>query len=150
MYCPASELRSAIRKLRNGNPLTFNEEYTIECLFHENVHSKAYGVLRHEAGSLNEIIQEVCTQLYAREKYTAILDAYGVESANHELIRYGGYGYRRQCDILRGIFTKDGVLQLGELKGIANQNVEGLELLKILCEKRGYDFDVICKMLLGK
>ena len=146
-FCPAEHIKSAIAKLKAGQPLTFNEEYTIECLFHENVHSLATGIIQIKENSLNEIIFETCTQLFARSRYNSILDKFGVEAINYKAIQTGGLGYQRACNILRKLFTKDEILQVGELKAVANKTISGEDMLKTLCRKRGYNFEQICKLL---
>ncbi len=129
-FCPADELYSAFTKLRNKETLTFSEEYAIEGLFHEGVHSKAkktYGVI---AGTVDEYILETCTQLYARDRYVKILKQYGVEAINFKKIQVNGYGYRDAVNLLRPYFTKDGALQVGELINIANETSNGLKAIK--------------------
>lgn len=147
VFCPADDIRMAFKKLNNGKTLTFNEEYSIECLFHESVHAGATKRIDALPGSIGDIIFETCTQLYARERYTKVLKLFNVEALNAEKIRIDGLGYQRECNLLRGIFTKDGVLQIGELKSIANGKADAVKTLELLCKKRGYNFDVIIKML---
>ena len=147
LFCPATDIKSAFQKLKEGKTLSFNEEYSIECLFHESVHAGATKRIVSPTGSLGDIIFETCTQLYARERYMKILDLFDVEAVNAERIRFDGLGYQRECNLLRGVFTKDGVIQLGELKGIANRNDDPVKILERLCKKRGYDFETIRKQL---
>ena len=47
--------------------LSFNEEYTIEALFLESVHSK---IKKQPENILQLAVLETCTQLYARNNYT--------------------------------------------------------------------------------
>ena len=131
VFCPAEHLYSAIRKLKAGKTLTFSEEYAVECLFHESVHARALKTFKVMKGTIDEKITEVCTQLYARERYVKVLKAYGVEAKNFERIKYNGLGYSRECDALRRFFEKEGKLQLGELINIANETESGkAKLLK--------------------
>ncbi|MCR5696711.1 MAG: hypothetical protein K6G73_07040 [Marinilabiliaceae bacterium] len=125
IFCPAEKLQSAFAKLYKKQVLTFHEEYAIECLFHENVHSKAIRKTKVVQGSVDEKIAETCTQLYARDRYVKILSKYGVSAKNFELIKYRGLGYRRECDALRRYFEKEGQLQVGELINIANETESG-------------------------
>lgn len=147
VFCPANDLNSAFHKLKDGKTLTFNEEYSIECLFHESVHAQASQRIIAPVGSLGDIIFESCTQLYARERYTQILDLFNVEAINAERIRYDGLGYQKECNLIRGVFTKDGIIQIGELKGIANRNEDAVKMLELLCKKRSYDYETICRLL---
>lgn len=125
IFCPAENLQTAFAKLQQKQPLTFHEEYTIECLFHENVHSKAIRKINIIKGSIDEKILETCTQLYARNKYVKILKKYGVEAKNYNMIKYNGLGYKHSCNVIRKYFEKDGELQVGELLNIANETESG-------------------------
>lgn len=147
IYCPAEHLQSALQKLKKGQQLTFYEEYAIESLCHESVHAEDKGSVIVKEYTLDEIIYETCTQLYAREKYVDILKHFDVEPANFEKIKFKGMGYQGACNVLRDIFTKDGILQVGELKEVANKTIRGTEQLEILCKKRGYNYNNICILL---
>lgn len=147
-FCPSENLLSAFQKLKNKDTLTFNEEYAIESLFHESIHSKAKFIDKIEKYSLDEAIMESCTQLYARERYIKILNHYGVEAVNHDDIRKYGYGYDRNCNLLRRVFTKDDVLQLGELINIANGSDNGYKALtRVLIKRFKFEQDDIDKLM---
>lgn len=134
----ADELYSAIKKLKAGHTLGMKEEYAIESLFHENVHSKATKLFKIEKGSLDEVIKETCTQLYARDRYVKLMEHYGVDAVNFDFIQTRGYGYRRECDILRRFFTDDGgKLQVGELINIANETESCERILRKKLAARG-------------
>ena len=103
-YCAARELQTAFRKLKKKEELDFYEEYAIESLFHESVHSR----FNHNwNGKMDAVINEVCTQLYARENYPTILSVFGVDALNQEEIRRRGLGYREGCNHLRKYFMRD-------------------------------------------
>lgn len=140
IFSGSRELLSATRKLEGGLPLTFKEEYTIECLYHESVHAKAKNLWRIEKGSIDEVIMETCTQLYAREKYTTILKHYGYDilKSHQDMIRTDGFGYRRNCNQLRQYFQKDGEMQVGELINIANGTESGERIIRNKMKKHGF------------
>jgi hypothetical protein len=126
-YCPARELVSAFDKLVKGGELSFLEEYSIEALYHENLHPESKGIVKILKNSYQEKIQETCTQLYAREKYGKILRlGYGREPSHFEEIRTEGLGYKENCNLLRDLFSKDGKIQVGELINIVNESQDGL------------------------
>ena len=129
VFCQSDKLISAFKKLNNRQELSFFEEYSIETLFHEGLHSKAKGLVYIKQGSFQEVIMEVCTQLYAREKYDLILRKFGVRAVNKDLIRDNGLGYHDTCIALRPLFKKNNTLQLGELKGVALETIDGYEFL---------------------
>ena len=127
IFAPAEELLSAFKKLKAGQAMTLKEEYMIESLYHESVHSMAGDALL-KVEHLTKRLVETTTQLYARAKYRTILDAFGVDAVNYETIQIHGFGYRSECNAIRRIFTENGVLQLDELRSYAK------------CEKSIYDF----------
>ena len=129
VFCPTENLRSAIRKLQRGDTPEFNEEYSIESLFHESVHARATRKTAIIAGSMDEKIMETCTQLYARDRYVKILKAYKVDAVNFERIMTDGLGYNSECSKLRGFFIKNGELQVGELINIANETESGTRIM---------------------
>lgn len=93
------------------------------------MHSRSTGKVVTEAGSVEAKIEETCTQLYAREKYVKILNAYNVAPVNYDRIHTNGIGYQTYCRRLRKYFTKDGKLQLGELINIANNTEDGKRIM---------------------
>lgn len=127
-FCPARDLMSAFNKLKRKEQLSFTEEYSIESLFHESVHSR-YLSGKFEANPLSDIMMEGCTQLYARERYTKILKYFKASPLHQDAIRLNGYGYGDVVDILRPFFTKDGELQIGELINIAIGEEDGIRKL---------------------
>lgn len=129
VFCPAESLNSAFKKLRKGENLDFYEEYSIESLFHESVHATATRKTNILAGTMDEIIAETCTQLYARDRYVKILKAYNVDAFNFERIKTEGLGYNLECSKLRPFFTKNGNLQVGELINIANETESGTRIM---------------------
>ena len=72
---------------------------------------------------------ETCTQLYARDRYVKILKAYKVDAVNFERIKTDGLGYNLECSKLRGFFTNNGRLQIGELINIANETESGTRIM---------------------
>ncbi len=126
VFCPAIDLKNAFKKLKTKGDLTFNEEYAIEALFHESVHSK---IKKQPTNVLESQILEICTQLYARNNYVRILRFYNKEPLNFNAIQINGYGYKDGCNLLRKFFTKDNQLQVGELVNIANGTEDGVKKL---------------------
>ncbi len=128
IFCPANDLHNALNKLKGikKGKLTFNEEYAIEALFHESVHSK---IKVPTTNYLQTSILEVCTQLYARNNYFRILRLYDREPLHFNAIQTNGYGYKEGCNLLRKFFTKDNKIQVGELINIANGTEDGVKKL---------------------
>lgn len=128
IFCPANDLHNALNKLKGikKGKLTFNEEYAIEALFHESVHSK---IKVPTTNPLQTRILEICTQLYARNNYSRILLLYNREPLHFNAIQTNGYGYKEGCNLFRKFFTKDNQLQVGELVNIANGTEDGVKKL---------------------
>ena len=135
-FCPALDLLNAFKKLKGTikGDLTFNEEYAIEALFHESIHSK---IKKEASNTLQNKILEICTQLYARNNYSKIIRSYGKLPKHFESIQTGGYGYKEGCNLLRRFFTKDGELQIGELINVVNGTEDGIKKLRKLFDKAG-------------
>lgn len=57
------------------------------------------------------------------------MEAYGVKPVNFERIKTDGLGYNLECSKLRGFFTKDHELQIGELINIANETESGTRIM---------------------
>lgn len=129
--CAAKDLRNAIDKLTNRKKqaMSFVEEYMIEVMYHENVHSKSKNISLLKEGTKEYIMMETCTQLYAREKYVNILKKFGKTPEHYLEIKYNGLGYRDLCDALRPFFEKEGKMQIGELINIANLENDGYSIL---------------------
>ena len=135
-FCPASDLLSAFMKLNNRAPgkLTFNEEYAIEMLFHESIHSKQ---LNATGNFMQEKILEISTQLLARNNYPKILGHFKKSPIHFDEIQSKGYGYKEGCNLLRQYFTRNGKLDTDLLSSIAKGSIDGVEKLLELMNQAG-------------
>ena len=115
-YCPAEALKSAIDKLKHGEKIDFYEEYAVETLFHESLHTRMSMLTK---GKKDELIFETCTQLYARGNYEILLkDGFNAIPMHKGSILNNGLGYRYRCKKLRPFFVKDGVVKSQDLMNI--------------------------------
>jgi hypothetical protein len=143
VFSPAEELLSAMKKLKSGEAMTFNEEYMIESLYHESVHSITGVVIsKLERNTIHEKLMETCNQLYARNNYTSILKAYNVDAKNYEKIQLQGICYQRECAVLRKAFVNGNVLDDKMLLQYANRTKNIYDLLEYL-EVKGMTKEVI-------
>jgi len=101
-FRPASDLRQALAAIQQQTPLTFNQEYDVELLWHEALHFQAEKI---EQGGL---LVETLTQFMARHTYPKLLKAIGADPLHARAIVEKGYGYPlaanpsesdRQCDL---------------------------------------------------
>lgn len=104
-FAPARELISAMAAIRGGRPLSFQQEYAVEVLQHELVHS-AYPLAvadRHQIGG--DELEECLVQLVARHRYPDLLRLFGTEPQHAESILLNGYAYdtgtRNLVEIMR-------------------------------------------------
>jgi len=86
-FRPASSLHHALAAIRQSVPLTFNQEYAVEVLWHESLHLQATGI---EKGGL---LVETLTQFIARHTYPKLLKAMGSDAVQATAILEKGYGY---------------------------------------------------------
>lgn len=88
----AGELKNAWNKLAEGKPLTWEEEYACESLWHEITHNRQKNVLlgRNTAASR---YMETVTQWTARRTYHEMLESLGGKAAHQTDIKKNGLGY---------------------------------------------------------
>ena len=145
-FSAARELASAFDKLQKGkwNVASFYEEYAIECLFHESVHSHQIKPLLASRFSADYTIHEACTQMYARENYQKILSLFGAEPNHQLMIRINGLGYKSTCNSLRTFFQNpDGTMKTSLLREIAICKREPSEAVKEILKSKGYSNEEI-------
>ena len=100
VFCPEKELKNALVAIKKGNELTFNEEYSLECLFHEFLHSKSVGWLGEKDIAQidrNKNIMETLNQFVARRQYVDFIKknftSAKLNPSTHNRIVLEGYGY---------------------------------------------------------
>lgn len=138
-------LMNAFKKLSTGqsSKLLFNEEYALECLFHEHVHSiYSPGKFVFHPKSANGIIAETCTQIYARRHYNEMIKAFDKNALfpNYGKIQTEGLGYKRYCGYARSL-TKDNLTD-ELLLSIIKENVPGTDVFVNQLIKEGISKDV--------
>lgn len=91
-FNPVGALKNAWNKLSQGKTLDWNEEYSLESLWHEITHNRQL-VGRIPKGSSKECVMEVVTQWTARRTYPELLESLGGKAAHQEDIIKNGLGY---------------------------------------------------------
>jgi SPP1 gp7 family putative phage head morphogenesis protein len=92
-YNPANHLLEAFNAIKNGQQLSFNQEYAFESLWHEILHAKtnsAHGKL----SSIQVKTMETVNQFVARHTYPKLIEAFGGKATNQQQILNDGYGYK--------------------------------------------------------
>lgn len=92
-FSPARDLVGALNAIRRDGVLTLNQEYAVEVLQHELIHSAhpRKESQRHLIGI--DDMDEAIVQLVARLRYPALLSALGGETRHSEKILTDGYSY---------------------------------------------------------
>ena len=102
-FRPASDLRHALAAIQQQTPLTFNQEYAVELLWHEALHFQAEKI---EQGGL---LVETLTQFMARHTYPKLLKAMGADPLHAQAIIEKGYGYPEWVDNFRALLAHAGL-----------------------------------------
>jgi hypothetical protein len=86
-------ITAALTKIKQGEPLSFNEEYGIETLWHEILHnSQKY--TQPDGMSVERLrVVEGLHQALARQSYPTLMTALGAQAAHQEAIRKSGLSY---------------------------------------------------------
>lgn len=96
VFNPLHEVKEAMKAIAAKTPLTFNQEYAIECLWHEIRHAGAVGWkdIRKRTEDLTSAM-ECINQFCARRSYGKFLRAIGGSVSHKKEIIKSGYGYKR-------------------------------------------------------
>lgn len=98
---------SAIKKIPRGEALTFNEEYSIESMWHEMGHTRSKGWV--ETTDFTDAVMETLNQFVARHTYPEFMKRLGGTPAHHQAIIENGHGYRYRVRNFRLLLSHLGV-----------------------------------------
>lgn len=91
-FNPMNEFFRGLEAIRDGNDLTFNQEYSFEALWHEILHAKTKST--HNKLSRYQIQKmETVNQFVARHTYPDFIKSFGGKSIHQNDILSDGYGY---------------------------------------------------------
>lgn len=93
-FKPANELQDALRKIKAGEKLSFNNEYAVETLWHEILHGRT-GITAARIELGKESLEEGLIQAVSRISYPELLQALGYQSMHQEAVITDGYAYQR-------------------------------------------------------
>jgi len=91
-FSPARDLMKALKKIKKGETLSFNEEYALESLWHEITHNRG-NIYWGSHKTYNYYIYETLTQFIARHTYPDFLETLGGKAEHQKAILNSGYGY---------------------------------------------------------
>ena len=142
-------LLSAFEKIKGNTPLSFNEEYSIEVLWHEILHNKSLNTTSLPPISSHlgfpRCVAETINQYVARSSYGDFLKGLGRESIHAKAIMDGGYSYNYTLQNVRKILKKAKIEEtkfLVEAEKVLMKDYTGIDdkiggILESLCEDKG-------------
>lgn len=99
-FNPAKELKEALGAIKRGVELTFDQEYSIESLWHEILHAKSKTPPRSLTIIQNQAMETV-NQFIARHTYDEFLEKLGGKAIHKQQILEEGYGYNQWVSSFR-------------------------------------------------
>lgn len=114
-FNPAKEFKSALAAIKAGRDLTYNEEYSIESLWHEILHAKTKTPPR-ELTNAERKHMETLNQFVARHTYPEFIEALGGKATNQGEILERGYGYTSWIGNFRRELADAGIAEEFALK----------------------------------
>ena len=106
VFNPLHEVRGAMKAITEKTALTFNQEYALECVWHEFRHAAAVGWkdVRLKTPVLTNSM-EVINQFCARQSYPSFIRGLGGKASHVKKVMEKGYGYGRRvsnlCTLLK-------------------------------------------------
>jgi SPP1 gp7 family putative phage head morphogenesis protein len=91
-FNPAQDLINGFDAIKNGEELTFNQEYSFESLWHEILHAKSK-TTHTNLSSIQRQKMETVNQFVARHTYPEFMASFGGKAIHQKDILSDGYGY---------------------------------------------------------
>lgn len=110
LFNPTEELRGAFAGMKANTPLTFNQEYAVEALWHEILHAKSATPPR----KLNQFRlerMETLNQFIARHTYDDFLTAFDTKAIHKQQVLDSGYGYKSWVAGFRNELKRIGIAE---------------------------------------
>lgn len=131
---PAKDLFAAMDKIRRGKKLDFNQEYSVESLWHEILHNRARGKVELPEHDFDRTVMEAVNQYVARHTYPDfLLRLGGFENYGPRVLK-DGYGYSYMVRNLQTIIKASGLDE--------NKAVEALQQVNVYKSWRGHKYAV--------
>lgn len=129
-----AELQGALAAAKQGKPLTFNQEYALESLWHEINHNRQSGLasINHLSRSdLPTQLMETVNQFTSRHTYTDLLAGMGVTAAHQPQILANGIGYYDYVRNLRTLIAAIGADEAAVAQALTQYNHTAKSFLTI-------------------
>lgn len=107
-FNPIEELRGALGAIKKGHKMTFNQEYSLESLWHEILHAKTK-TKPYELSEFHKQRMETINQFVARHTYDKFIEKLGGKATNKADVLDNGYGYNSWITTFRGELSKRGI-----------------------------------------
>lgn len=107
-FNPLEDLRGALGAIKKGSKMTFNQEYSLESLWHEILHAKTK-TKPLRLSSFQTQNMETINQFVARHTYDGFIEKLGGKATNKAEILEKGYGYNNWVTAFRGELNKRGI-----------------------------------------
>lgn len=113
-FNPARDLMEGLVSIKNKRPLTFNQEYAFESLWHEILHAKTQ-TKYYRLTALQREHMETVNQFVARHTYPDFIKSFGGQAEHQAEILDKGYGYGSWISNFRKKLADKGI---GEAKAV--------------------------------
>lgn len=107
-FNPLEDLRGALGAIKKGSEMTFNQEYSLESLWHEILHAKTK-TKPLKLSNFQVQNMETINQFVARHTYDSFIEKLGGKATNKADILENGYGYNNWVSAFRGELNKRGI-----------------------------------------
>lgn len=114
-FNPANELRGALTAIAKGEKLTFNQEYSVESLWHEILHARTVSPPTKLTRLQTEHMETV-NQFVARNTYDEFLKLLGGKASHKADILENGYGYKTWVANFRKRLAELGIYEKAAVK----------------------------------
>ncbi|OJV50524.1 MAG: hypothetical protein BGO31_14270 [Bacteroidetes bacterium 43-16] len=114
-FNPANDLKGAIKAIRDGEKMTFNQEYAMESLWHEILHARTKSKPQ-KLTNLQRENMETVNQFVARHTYDQFIELLGGKSIHKAEVLEKGYGYGSWIKNFRAKLAKAGISESDALK----------------------------------
>jgi len=114
-FVPSKDMKSAMQKISRGQKLTFNEEYSLESLWHEIMHNRVKKYVRIAKGTVRQISMETLNQYVSRQTYPEFVKKLGGQAMHQADIIEKGYGYSSYVTNFRTLLKRAGVDEAKEI-----------------------------------
>ena len=146
IFNPFKEMKGALEAIANGKELTFNQEYSLEALWHEIRHAGAVGWgNRNNKDKTTSLPMEVINQFCARMSYRSFVHSLGGKATHSNSVILNGYGYQKTLNNFYSLLSQIGVSRVKAYKHFKDmimrvpyENIQG-ELINFITSNGKYD-----------